>query len=235
MHRSLLATVAVLAAGVFGGDARADDIPLGFDYFKTLNGTWFDFGSGVGVVDLEGVPIIGRADTIIERKQTADFPFFGNNLWPGPETPGTDVTIDVEMVGLSLKSVNPVFVSGPDSFFDVFITLDPATPSVGSMTISHEWADGVDFDPEGTFDSTLLIFADALFVPAGGGPGQFLVDLDGIPLASTDTLWTHAPGIPLWVDEVEEAHPGIGVHRAQSVPEPGTLALLMLVALLRRR
>jgi hypothetical protein len=124
----------------------------------------------------------------------------------------------------------------------VFIELDlspvSGTGNMGSMTIGHEWADSGDDLPEGTFSSTLEVWADATFAPVGGGPG-FAIDIDGLPLSSTGTLWSHselfgAGGmlIPL----VEEAHPGVGLHQAYN-PEPASLGLMMVGVLLvlRRR
>jgi hypothetical protein len=177
--------------------ASADSVQAGRDYFHTIGDTWFDFGPGIGIVPLEGASIdpahLFNTDTIVERKQDADL----------PDQAGS-ATIEIEMVELSLRSVDPVLVTGPDSFFDVLLRLDlgpdrlpdtgDETPSLGQMTIRHEisWPDDGMNTPEGTFDSFFDIFADALFVPVGGTDVAFIIDIDNLRLSSFDTCWTHS-------------------------------------------
>jgi len=101
-------------------------------------------------------------DTIVRRLTDA-----------GPTFPAT---VQIEIVELSLRSVQPITVSyfGGASFetWDVIaeVHIDAATGNVdppqtaGTMTIRHEHADG------GTFDSTLPVVANLTFVQVGG-PG----------------------------------------------------------------
>lgn len=119
----------------------------------------FDFGGTVGVQS------VGNTDTIIQR------------LAPDAEisgAPGTAAAIDIEIVALQLKSVDPVDLSsigGPPSS-SIYITLQsrrqsgdaavlpsliplaPPSDSTGEMTIN--FAD----DNGGTFDSFFDVFFD---------------------------------------------------------------------------
>ncbi len=83
------------------GRTLAAPIAPGFDLFTTPDGTAFidlsATGLGLGVVDLLGNPIPGQpgnADTIVERLTGL------NSSQTG--------TIDIELVALSLRSVDPV-------------------------------------------------------------------------------------------------------------------------------
>lgn len=70
-------------------------------------------------------------DTIVHRRHSVQ-------LGGGP------VPVEIEMIALSLKSVNPItvtFGAQPPSFFDVFITLDGAQ-SIGSMGLTPTSANG---------------------------------------------------------------------------------------------
>jgi len=88
------------------------------------------------------------------------------------------------------------------------------------------------------FDSMLTLLVDVFFMPVEDGFGTaFQVDVDGLVLSSTDTLWSHI-GDGFSFPVVEEIHPGFGVHRGTVVPTPGGLAVLGLggfVGLRRRR
>jgi hypothetical protein len=241
MDRKHFGIAAVVLAGTLVSPAYADEVLAGDDLIRTLPETNFNFGPGIGFVDFTGNPLdpnlYGVADTIIRRYDDTNFPAFGTNPWDGDQTPGTATTIDIELVALSLRSIEPVFVPGPDSFFDVFVTLDSELSSPGSMTLRHEWNDDGLF--QGTFDSTFSIFADALFVPVGGGPGDFVVDIDNLTLSSTGALWNHDGPGGFYFPFVREEHPGFGVHSGEIVPTPGPLTAfitgLTLCSVRRRR
>lgn len=90
--------------------------------------------SGLGLLELTEEP--ANTDAIIERKTGL-----------GEDETGT---IEIEMVALSLRSVAPVEIGG--SLFDLFITLDPVTPSPGELEVITHDADG------GTFRTLIDIF-----------------------------------------------------------------------------
>ncbi len=148
--------------------ACADDVALGSDYFQTGAGTQFDFGPGIGVVNFQGLPNTahGNTDTIIQRQADATI--------GGPPIP-------IQITDLSLQSTAPVNIGG--SFFDVFVTLDPAHLSndTGTLTVMGSAAGG-------TFDDTLDVFFDAHFAPIGGGSAT---DVFGsIALSQTGASWS---------------------------------------------
>ena len=179
---SLLALIALCGVS---GKAAASAIGPGFDLFATVSAETFvnldPFIPGAGIVSLEGVPF-GPADTdtIVERLQGID-PFE-----VCPTLPCSD-TIDIELVALSLTSLDPVDVGG--TFFDleVFGGTDFAILQIlGSMTIIHDDPNG------GTFSSILDVNADLIFTEVGNPLNTFTV-----PFADTFTangLWCHDGG-----------------------------------------
>lgn len=134
----------------------------GYDQFQTEAGTQFNF-DGIGVVDLQGVPIdssYGNADTIIQRTP------------PPPGSP--DGQCSLSIFALYLKSTKPVTLQG-GVVADLYVTInntggsvppqpDALTPSTGTVTITPSGPDG------GTFDSTLTVNADLIFVKPGTNP-----------------------------------------------------------------
>ena len=101
------------------GAANADSIALGTDYFQTTS-TVIDFGGSIGSINFTGNPIgPGNTDTIIQRQ--ADL------IIGGPVIP-------IQLTALSLKSSAPVNIGG--TFFDVFVTLDPASLASDKGTMS---------------------------------------------------------------------------------------------------
>lgn len=232
--------------------ARAANIPAGDDLLYTLEGTYIDFSTvpgfpfpEVGFVGLQGLPLGGPypagTDTVVTRLEDINFPLEGAEPWPGAPTPRSEVTIDIELVELSLMSIRPVVLPGLGEF-DLFVTEHPAIASTGTMTIGHMWADGASDpfdpasgDPEGSFTSTIDVAARLTFSPIGGGD-DVVIDLDPSPLQSDGTLWSHvhprtfeAIGTPFSFEEIEEEDLVFGmVHRAQTVPEPASLCLLAI-------
>jgi len=179
--------------------AEAASILRGSDYLTTLPGTFFDF-PGIGVVPLEGRPIgPGNTDTIVQRQANAILP-----------TVGSSDTIPIEMVALSLHSVNPVNVTG--SFFDVFVHLTPSTRSIGTMTIHHEFPDNGTAAPEGTFSSFFDIFFTVELTPVGPGvPTSF-------------DLQSRLTGSGAWSHEPEDPNPILGQPPLLIISPPGSQA-----------
>lgn len=151
---SALATLGVVES------AEAAGVRLGSDYFQTTDGTFFDFGGTIGKINFEGNPLgtfqgnnVGLADTIVERK---------NNV---ALNVGDSGMTNIEVVALSLKSVNSVSVNSV--VYDIFVDLTEGKKSTGTMTINHEYEDTEPM--QGTFSSSFDVFFTAMFKPVGGG------------------------------------------------------------------
>ena len=172
---SLLVGLAVM---VLGASASAQSgcangapcVALGSDYLQTQPGTFFNFGSPIGTVNFMGLPIgPGLTDTIVQRQADA-FINVGS--------------IPIQLVALSMESTAPVNVHG--SFFDVFVTLDPANlgKDVGMMSIMGTLGGG-------TFTSFFDVFFDAHFAPVS--TGQPFDVFDHISLSNGGSAWSPTP------------------------------------------
>ncbi len=162
-----------LSAGAADIDPTLPSVALGSSYFATQPGTHFNFGGGIGDVNLLGLPIgPSNTDTIIQRK--------ADTVLGGPAIP-------IQIVGFSLKSAAPVNVGG--TFFDVFVTLDPfqLANDTGTMSIAGNPTAG------GTFTSALNVFFQAHFVPTVAG-ATFDV-FSQVNLTSSGTAWGPTPPI----------------------------------------
>src|SRR3974390_1931024 len=166
-------TVMVLGASASAQNGCANGAPcvaLGSDYLQTQPGSSFNFGTGIGVVNFMGLPIgPGLTDTIGQRQADA----FING---GP--------IPIQLVALSMESTAPVSVGG--SFFDVFVTLDPANlgKDVGMMSIMGTLGGG-------TFTSFFDVFFDAHFAPVS--TGQPFDVFSSITLSNGGSAWSPTP------------------------------------------
>jgi len=160
-HRAILAS-AVLGCLTALDSAQAVVIDPGFDLFTTPapgdpweGGIWptdLSYGTFVRIdpdatgpapeitIPLKGGPRVGPfdTDTIVERKLTVN------------PTPGNPETVPIELVALSLRSVDPVDIGG--TLFDVEVIDNPSTSPIGQMTITKDAAaDG------GTFNALLPV------------------------------------------------------------------------------
>lgn len=162
----------VLLVGLFvtaNSRAATTYIPAGDDRFETTgNGeTYHNFQASPvpagffgptslaysGLVPLEGVPLPGQGDvdTIIRRNQAV-------------YTPGST---SIQIVGLSLRSINPISVSysdRPSEAWSVRVGLSDFQASTGTMSIG----DG------GTFDSSLNVFPKFTFTRLSDGATKVL-------------------------------------------------------------
>lgn len=184
-----LAVIWALAPAV---PAHADTIPAGFDLFETdPQSTHMDlalpagfFGAGsdpyTGFVKFSGVPLgsfdgknVGDADTIVQRKASVN---------PAPSD-----TVPIEIVALSLISVEPVTVTynggATSEVWDVKVDLSPSLPSVGQMTINKTKVNG------GTFSTQLQIVPRLTFVSLSNAQTQTFdgADLPAAGLTLTGT------------------------------------------------
>jgi hypothetical protein len=197
--------------------SSASAILPGFDIFETLPGAYVDLeceDTSILQVPLEGNPVllasegIGPTDTIVERLQGID-PF---------EAPlGTGV-VNIELVALSLKSTvsfNAGCLSGVSdpTMVDLYVTVNtdlverpdlpvpdaPLPASTGTMTIHHINPDGTLL--QGTFISTLNVFADLIFVVPGGDVNNLSDVLFSVPelaplVLNSTGQWTHTAWDP---------------------------------------
>ncbi len=176
-----------LSCVIWTPGSHALSILLGSDYFTTPGdgSTNVNFaGLGVpvlaplGVVGFQGRPIgPGATDTIVERQEDA--------ILPGV---GSSDTIPIELVALSLESIDPVVIMGTPG--RLFVSLTPGQATVGTMTINHENPDDGGPLAEGTFSSTFFdVFFD-LTLETTGGP-NFLGSFNfGEPL-NGNGFWSH--------------------------------------------
>ncbi|HEX7286759.1 MAG TPA: hypothetical protein VF532_11300 [Candidatus Angelobacter sp.] len=154
-----IAVLALLGLVVLALPLHVSAQTAGFDLLQTSSGTSIDLTRiGLGIVPLKGVSIqtcTGTTDTIMHR--TADVPAGGGS-------------VPVEVTALFLKSTSSVTFSGQS--VDVYVTVnnsagviatsvlpqpDPLSPSTGTLTVRTD----------GTFDSSITVNADVIFVKAG--------------------------------------------------------------------
>ena len=135
------------------------DTPLPADFFGPGSDP-FD-----GTVTLSGSPIdsdtFGPADTIVRRMEDLC-----------PDDVNQSVTVDVEIVALSLVSVDPITVSfnggQTTELWDVQVCLSSQPQPTGTMTITLEESDC------GTFDSMIPVLPRFTFTRQSTGAGQFV-------------------------------------------------------------
>ena len=140
----------------------------GYDLFQTGSGASVDLSSmGLGVVNLQGMPLtvpnnnVGNTDTIMYRPN--DFPSGGG-------------TVSVTVWALQMKSVSPVTFSGQSA--DVWVTINNSGGAISSSSLpqpdalSPSTGTITNYPSSGTFDSSITVNADVIFVKAGGSPSD---------------------------------------------------------------
>jgi hypothetical protein len=155
------------------------DTPIPANFFDPGSdrfGRWVQLGGPSGA---------SGNDTVVRRLAQMEFP----TLLP------TTATVPIEIVALSLVSCAPIVVtgSGPDSQWDVSVTLSPTPAPLGTMTVTKTHANG------GTFDSVLFVHPVFTFTRVGA-PGDIRVLDPGVavPFQTTGPApWVHAaaPGV----------------------------------------
>ncbi len=185
------------------GDHPVDDIELdlaeGSDYWETTQITSILFGGSIppippdffdpgslpftGDVLLQGRPLdlcLGNADTIIVRRAPLDLPF-----------DGMAGTIPIELVQMSLVSVNPIIVpfgSQPPRLYDVHVEVQPFMPGFGMMFVQRDSHEG------GQFGMQIQYVPQIHFVEVGTGTTRTLSEVPP-QLMQTPALgpWQYAP------------------------------------------
>jgi len=233
MKRIELRIIGLFFVGVTigsGNVAWSTPIDVGIDEFHTLPGTFATLPpeAGGAILNLRSRPISCNGcdtDTIVRRLD----PLPGLNV-------GGAGTTRIQITALSLESVSPVGIGG--SFFDVFVTLDPAvTQRIGAMTISQTTSDG------GTFNANLPVDARLFFTQVGNPSNMFNLPFPHIEFTSETGTWSFTP-LPFYPVGIgggfnptspslrECTTPGcinaavVHIVRPEMVPEPSTLLLL---------
>jgi hypothetical protein len=163
----------------------------GYDLLATSAGASVDLSRvGLGKVPLKGVPIqacTGNTDTIMHR--TAAVPPGGGS-------------VPVEVTALFMKSTSSVIFGGQS--VDVYITVnnsggvistnvlpqpDPVSPSTGTLTVRTD----------GTFDSSITVNADVIFVTAGTSvtnPANYVGHQKADPITLTSSNSSYKTAAP---------------------------------------
>ncbi len=248
----LLAVLVVSVVVISSGDAMAEVIPAGYDYYIIQSSSTLILPPGQIPADFFGpssqpldVTVSIQGDTIVERKSDATLP---------------TGTIPIEIVSLELVSCEPITVTfdGPTfQEWDLSIELpgpgdEPPLPQE-ELTATKTHTNG------GTFDSTFNVQPIFTFTKVGDPSDVRVLSFyaEGIPafnLASVGEDWSNQNpnGVPI---NASNFYPG-GTPGDQSialqtidldggsleldllyVPEPATLSLLAIggLALIRRR
>lgn len=165
-----------------GGTLRAGVVEPGFDLFATQPGTTFmgapfqgvplgtfNFGGTIGVKP------VGDTDTIVQRLAPAS----------APTPPGGSSTIPIELVSLSLVSVNPINLGAGTNFYYITLQSQRGGPtSPGQMAINFDSGNG-----GGTFDSFFDVFFD---VREGALNGPIVASADA-QLTNSGANWDRTP------------------------------------------
>jgi len=190
-------------AGFFDfDDAFNNCVPPGSTCDPNVDLCSFPYTNGIV---LQGEPvttipasILSMTDTIVARRAPANLP-----------TPGSSVTIPIEIVALSLVSVSPITVTysggGTPTQWDVRVCISDFTQPQGTMTITRGSCPG----EGGTFTSSLpvlpkLVFTQTFPLPTPPCTGQVTLDFgaEGLPPILFQTMDGH------WLND---APPGMGL------------------------
>ena len=161
----------------------------GYDLLQTGSGAAIDLSSaGLGNVSLQGVPIqssTGSTDTIMHRTK---------DLTGGGSTP-------VEVTALFMKSTKSVTFQNQQ--VDVYVTLNNSAGAISTSVLPQPDAlsassGTVTARTDGTFDSSITINADVIFVKAGTSVTNSANYVghqaaSSITLTSSGSTWSSTP------------------------------------------
>lgn len=169
--------ISALVICIINSHVLALNIDPGFDLFETVPGSVIFDPFGTGLIQLEGVPLggsLGNTDTIIQR----------HTALPS----GSSGPIQIELVALQLKSVDPVDIGG--TLFDVDVVsgslLGEPSNSIGSSSIDHS------FDPAGGTLSQNLNANLRLTYTEVGNPTN-TIELVESEVLGGNGVWSHTP------------------------------------------
>jgi len=153
--------------GASSSPAWAQEVEAGFDLFMTTETTQVDLtGFGLGIIPLEGDETffgIPGVDTIVQRLEPAGVP-----------NPGDSNEIPIELLALSLRSIEPVDL-GEIGMFDLHVAggSELFPQDVGSMLITRDNPNG------GSFEAMLPVNAVLQFTEVDGdGTKDFVVPFE---------------------------------------------------------
>ncbi len=196
--------------------------PIPADFFgpgsDPFDGTICFKGEPLGMVQLPGFPDplnFGEADTLVRR----DVDPFDRCDLPSPG----EVTVDIEIVELSLISCEPItvdFADGSTEQWDVEVdVVNGQQPGGSTLTAGKEHCNG------GTFDSVLNVCPRFTFTkvldPTQVQVLDYCADCNpaGIQMSTTDVPWVHDPSADLGLVSpvCSDFHPGL----EETDPLPG--------------
>ena len=183
--KSVLALVSAFAL-LLACSLSASAQTAGYDLLQTGSGASIDLSSaGLGNVTLQGVPIqssLGSTDTIMHRTR---------------DTVGGGTT-PVEVTALFMKSVSSVSFQGQQ--VDVYVTINNSGGSISTSVLPQPDAlssstGTVTVRSDGTFDSSITVNADVIFVTAGSSvtnSANYVAHRPaaGISLSSSNSTWS---------------------------------------------
>ncbi len=156
---SSLTVVAVFALLLFSALPVSAQINAGYDLLQTGSGASIDLSSaGLGTVPLQGNPwdgSLGSTDTIMNRTQNI---------------PSGGGSSNVAVTALFMKSTHSVTLNGQS--VDVYVTLNNSGGKIATTTLPQPdslsaSSGSVTVRSDGTFDSSITVNADVIFVRAG--------------------------------------------------------------------
>ena len=222
-------TAIAVAVLVLGGLAMASPIGPGFDFLKAGLGSEWDFSTnpipagffGLGS-DLFNQVTPPYTVTKVWREKPAEF-----------LDPAVPVTVETEIVAMSLHSVEPIEVTystgAPPRLFDVFITLDERSgPSLGEHLLEHNLPD----EPDGGWliDSFFDVFFDIQFTPVIGGAPLHLYRSQrltlAVPPAAPPVPWSHVG--PSLYDHGDSGRLFLGLDSSARVTPDGPMPQTMV-------
>jgi len=165
-------------------------INAGYDLLQTGSGASVDLSSlSLGVVQLHGNPwdtSLGNTDTIMNRTQTI---------------PSGGGTSNVNVTALFMKSNSSVTYKNQS--VDVYVTLNNSGGKIATTTLPQPDAlsassGSVTVHTDGTFNSSITVNADLIFVKAGTSPTDPNNYVDhkaasAITLTSSGSSWSSTP------------------------------------------